>query len=245
MGLANTIVAILLAVLITLASLYIIGVSFPEETTTTTTTTFPNETTTTTTTTTTVPIEETISWLEKRVHDLVNAEREAHGLQNLTHNSEVAAVARMHSADMATNDYFDHTNLQGLSVSDRLKDAGIYYWNLTGENLLKISRVKYFYVDRFGNISRIEYNDWETFARESVDAWMNSTGHKSNILYPNYNEAGIGIVYAGNETYYYYMTQNFITHTGCGYYEGECCPASAPYLPWCYVPHECRNGVCR
>jgi uncharacterized protein YkwD len=200
-------------------------------------------TTTSTSTTTTLPVSEAVAWMEMRVHELVNAERTKAGLENLTWNPEVAAVARMHSMDMAENDYFDHTDLDGLNVSGRLKEGGIYYWNTSGENILKDSIVDYYMVDRSGRVLDTIYKGLDGFAKESVSAWMNSTGHRENILYEHYNEDGVGIAENGNNTYYF--TQNFITRTDCGYYNGVCCPAHLPYLPWCYVPYRCRGSVCQ
>jgi uncharacterized protein YkwD len=243
MKLLEIIGIVISTIVFTLVVLYIIGVSVPEDTTTTTT--IPTTTTMlTTTTTTTVPLDTDIAWLEQKIHELVNAERQVQGLHNLTWNSEVATVARIHSEDMSINDYFAHTNLQGLNDSDRLKTAGIYYWNVSGENLIKISRVERFYMNSLGDIVNIDYKEWEDFAEECVEGWMNSTGHRANILYPNYNEAGVGAVY-NNDTYYYFITQDFITRTDCGYYEGSCCPAEFPYLPWCYVPYECTDEICQ
>lgn len=266
MGFSTVIAIILVAILIVFTILYASNISLIEnllggelvtevvtkETTTTTTTSTTTTTTTstttttvptTTTTTTTLPVNETIAWLENKVHNLINAEREADGLQNLTWNPYIASTARKHSADMSENDYFDHTNFQGLNVSQRLKADDIYYWNLSAENILRDSLVKYYVLDFFGNVLRTEYKDLESFAKETVGGWMNSTGHRENIMNPKLNEAGVGIADNGNNTYYF--TQNFITRTNCGYYRGECCPETEKYLPWCYVPYKCLDGFCR
>jgi hypothetical protein len=75
---------------------------------------------------------------------------------------------------------------------------------------------------------------------EAVVGWMNSPGHKKNILTAEYDEAGIGIVEVKN---YLVMTQIFITRAECGYMTGPCCEKSG-YYPYCYQPFECVDGIC-
>ena len=104
------------------------------------------------------------------VLELVNKERAAAGLSLLTLDSSLSKVAESHSVDMARNNYFSHTNLNGLSPFDRLKNAGISY-KTAGENIA-------------GNSSN----------SGAVNAWMNSSGHKANILNNSFNYTGIGVV---------------------------------------------------
>lgn len=236
-GITLVIVLVMIIVLDALGFLYLIGISFSKD--------FLKPLTQTTittkgTTTTTLPVNKTIAWLERRVYELVNVQRTAYGLSSLRWNSEISIVAREHSEDMATNGYFSHTNLQGLNISDRLKSAGIYYWNTSAENILKQSIVKYFVIDTHGNIVRTEYKSLESFAREAVESWMNSSGHRKNIL-GNFTETGIGVA-ENNNTYYF--TQDFITRIDCGYLNSSCCKTPG-YLPWCYKPWECINGICK
>lgn len=72
--------------------------------------------------------EEAIAWLEQRTFELVNEQRNMYGLNELLWNEEVAEIARAHSRDMAENDYFSHTGLDGSNASTRLYRGGVYYW---------------------------------------------------------------------------------------------------------------------
>jgi uncharacterized protein YkwD len=189
------------------------------------------------------PVDKNILWLESRVHELVNAERTKHGLQNLTWDASIAAVARGHSADMAEHSYFSHTSFDGSNLTDRLYAGNVYYWNLSAENILRSSRIKSYLVDRFGNIIDKTYETWEELANGTVGGWMNSTHHRENILNGNLTHAGVGIAAANDKNESYYFTQDFITRAMCGYKYGECCETEG-YLPWCYKPWKCTDGVC-
>lgn len=112
--------------------------------------------------------------------NLTNQNRGNEGLPSLSIDSELNAVAQSHAKDMAIRDYFDHTNPDGDDPFDRMQDAGIEY-QTAGEN--------------------IAYN---FSAEEVVVAWMNSSGHRANILNESFNKIGIG-VYEKNEYSYYYV----------------------------------------
>lgn len=73
-------------------------------------------------------------------------------------------------------------------------------------------------------------------ANEAVVGWMNSPGHRKNILTAGYDEAGIGIAEVKD---YFILTQVFITRAKCGYSGGPCCENRG-----CYLPLGCANGVC-
>ena len=107
---------------------------------------------------------------EQEVFDLVNKERTAAGLQALQINEEVQNVARVKAGDMVNNNYFSHTSPTYGSPFDMLKSFGVTY-KAAGENIA-------------GNSSN----------SGAVTAWMNSEGHKANILSNNYNYTGIGVV---------------------------------------------------
>ena len=115
---------------------------------------------------------------------LVNAERAKAGLSSLTLDSSLSSVAKNHSEDMKNNNYFDHTNLQGQSPFDRLKSAGIAY-TTAGENIAMGQKT----------------------AQSVVSGWMNSSGHRANILNKNFGRMGLGTAktYSGG----YYWTQIF------------------------------------
>lgn len=121
---------------------------------------------------------------EYQLFDLTNAARVKHQLPILTWDEHVRETARKHSADMALNQYFDHTNLDGESPFDRMKEDQIRF-QLAGENLA------------YGQFSSI-------FAHEGL---MNSLGHRENILRRDYEYLGVGVAF--NEESHPYYTQNF------------------------------------
>ena len=107
---------------------------------------------------------------EQEVFDLINAKRIANGLSALKIDDELQNVARIKAQDMVNNNYFSHTSPTYGSPFDMIKSFGISY-KTAGENIA-------------GNSSN----------SAAVNAWMNSSGHKANILNNNYNYTGIGVV---------------------------------------------------
>lgn len=123
---------------------------------------------------------------EYQLFDLTNASRVNHGLGVLTWDNHVMETARKHSLDMAENDYFSHTNLQGQSPFDRMLEDEILF-TIAGENLA------------YGQFSSI-------FAHEGL---MNSMGHRENILKKEYKLLGVGVAFNAESHPYY--TENFYT----------------------------------
>jgi uncharacterized protein YkwD len=123
---------------------------------------------------------------EYQLFDLTNASRIQHGLGILGWDEDVKVTARDHSKDMAVNNYFDHTNLEGQSPFDRMQEDNILF-SIAGENLA------------YGQVSSI-------FAHEGL---MNSLGHRKNILKPEYEFLGVGLAF--NEKSQPYFTENFFT----------------------------------
>jgi uncharacterized protein YkwD len=121
---------------------------------------------------------------EYQLFDLTNATRVNHQLPILSWDQHVRETARKHSIDMAVNDYFNHTNLDGKSPFDRLKEDDVTF-HLAGENLA------------YGQFSSI-------FAHEGL---MNSLGHRENILQKDFEFLGVGVAF--NEKSQPYYTQNF------------------------------------
>lgn len=77
-------------------------------------------------------------------------------------------------------------------------------------------------------------------AQDTVQGWMESQGHKDNILTQEYNEAGVGVDYVNG---YIISTQVFINRAICGYPGSACCEESG-YMPYCYVPYSCVENFC-
>ena len=107
---------------------------------------------------------------EKVVYDLINKQRAQNGLSPLKENSELQRVARIKAQDMVNNNYFSHTSPTYGSPFDMMKSFKISY-NTAGENIA-------------GNSSN----------SSAVTAWMNSPGHRANILNSSFNQTGIGVV---------------------------------------------------
>lgn len=123
---------------------------------------------------------------EHEVLELTNAERETYGLEPLVWNEQLAELARAHSQDMVDRGFFSHTNPDGETPFDRFKAAGILY-TAAAENIAA------------GQAS----------PKAVVDSWMNSEGHRDNILNPKLKELGVGLARGGE--YGIYWTQNFVT----------------------------------
>ena len=116
---------------------------------------------------------------EQRVIELTNANRRQHGCGDLTNNSMLHAAALGHSADMNANGYFSHTSADGSSMTNRIDRQG-YGWRSIAENIARGQRTP----------------------EQVVEGWMNSAGHRANILNCGLTEIGVGFVN-------YYWTQNF------------------------------------
>ncbi|CAK8583229.1 CAP domain-containing protein [Priestia megaterium] len=123
------------------------------------------------------------SQFEQKVVDLVNQEREKQGLKPLTLNKKLSDVARTKSKDMMDKGYFDHNSPTYGSPFDMMKQFGIEY-TTAGENIAK----------------------GQQSPEDVMNAWMNSDGHRKNILNPDFTEIGVGYV-KGDTTYW---TQQFI-----------------------------------
>ena len=115
---------------------------------------------------------------ENQVVALINQERTDRGLPALGNNSSLQLAARRHSEDMACNDFFSHTGSDGSTLSSRLLAAG-YSYSWAAENIAASSS---------SNFS----------AQAVVSMWMNSPGHKANILSENVTQIGVGFRYAGD-----------------------------------------------
>jgi uncharacterized protein YkwD len=116
---------------------------------------------------------------------LTNQQRAAVGCKPLTASSKLTTAAQAHSADMAKNNYFTHDSQDGTSPFDRIKALG-YNFRAAAEN--------------------IAYG--QGTAASVMDAWMNSPGHKANILNCTYTQIGIGYALRSGTPYW---TQDFAT----------------------------------
>jgi uncharacterized protein YkwD len=151
--------------------------------------------------------------LALRVHELINEEREKHDLAVLDWDSRLARIAELHSDDMAEREYFDHVNPDGEDPSDRaerrgydcFKIQGAYYTIGIGENIMQ--GWLYDSVYYVGGAPIYQWITEEEIAELTVSGWMDSEGHRKNILTESYDKEGIGV--ASTSDYKLYITENF------------------------------------
>ncbi|MGN4125325.1 CAP domain-containing protein [Lysinibacillus sphaericus] len=158
--------------------------SKPTQTTTNNNTQTTQKDNTTTAPSTSKPTSTTsdVNAFEQEVVKLTNAERTKAGLSALQTDTKLMAAAREKSQDMQSKNYFSHTSPTFGSPFDRMKALGITYKG-AGENIAKGQRTP----------------------QEVVQAWMDSPGHRANILNGKFTHIGVGYVKSGN-----YWTQQFI-----------------------------------
>lgn len=130
------------------------------------------------------------SGYEKQLFDLANVFRAENGLNTLSWNEQAAAAAAKHSQDMAKRNFFDHTNPDGKTPADRLADNGAGAYRTLGENI-------------------------SAGYSTPIDAhfgWVNSQGHRNNLLNANFTTLGAGVASGlSSSNYDIYYTQNFFT----------------------------------
>ncbi|MFG2818580.1 sigma-70 family RNA polymerase sigma factor [Kitasatospora sp. NPDC048365] len=107
---------------------------------------------------------------QQQVLDLVNSERARNGCGPMRMNAQLQQAAQRHSDDMAARDFFDHTNPDGVGPQQRI-DATGYRWSRWGENIAR----------------------GQQGASSVMTSWMNSQGHRANILNCSFTEMGVGI----------------------------------------------------
>lgn len=117
---------------------------------------------------------------------LVNAFRKYHGLKTLIWSDKAHESGRLHSQDMADNNYFSHTALDGSTPGARMRAQGIS-WRSCAENIA---------AGYYGGI-------------EAHNGWVNSEGHRNNILTGSCTYLGVGFAYNSQSTYRLYATENF------------------------------------
>ena len=130
-----------------------------------------------------IPTQDDIKAYEQKVIQLVNAERTKQGLKELQYDWELARVARYKSEDMRDQNYFSHESPIYGSPFEMIKNFGIRF-NAAAENIAK----------------------GQTTPEQVVNSWMNSSGHRANILSSKYTHIGVGYAKDGH-----LWTQQFIS----------------------------------
>lgn len=126
---------------------------------------------------------------EFQIHYLVNNERRKKGLSDLYWDNGLASLARAYSRQMARESFFSHFDRNGKSVVDRARQSNITGWSKIAENLFFCEGI-------------------DTVDSTAVRGWMNSSGHRRNILDREFNETGIGVAQTRDGRTY--ITQVFI-----------------------------------
>lgn len=114
--------------------------------------------------------------------DITNRYRRNAGLQNVYRSSQVSRAAQYHANDMARRRTMTHTGSNGSNAGQRVSAQG-FFWRSVGENVAA----------------------GQTSAQQVMTAWMNSSGHRANILNWRYQYIGIGVARGSNGVYYWCM----------------------------------------
>jgi len=130
--------------------------------------------------------------LARTVIDAVNEARASQGLAALSGAADLNELAQSYSERMAAEGFFSHEDPEGNRLKDRIEAAGISYLAV-GENLAK-------------------NRGHDDPAAVAVTSWMGSSGHRANMLNPEYTETGVGIAQSTDGTYYF--TELFIKRPG-------------------------------
>ena len=124
-----------------------------------------------------------IGTLEQQCLDEVNRLRRMHGLSRLMFDDSLLEVARGYSRRMSDEHFFSHVDPDGLSVRERIERANIK-WKALGENLAYA-------------------NGYVNPVAASLHGWMESPGHRSNILDPDFQVSAVGVWIGTNGTVYF------------------------------------------
>ena len=139
-----------------------------------------------------------VSELELKVHAGINAERAKNGSPPLEWEGQLGSVARAHSEDMTRRGYFSHDTPEGLGPSERIDRAGYSCWKGSHYGVAENIAIE----TTLGNLDRT--------AAEAVRGWMNSPGHRTNLLDTQYDRTGVGASFGTWRGYKaVYLTQVF------------------------------------
>ena len=165
--------------------------------------------------------EEDYRLIESRIENLVNKIREQQGLDQLKFDKELSEIARFHSIDMATRDFYSHENPEGKNPQDRISDFNYSCKKEVGESVLdfgiseNINRVYTFHScyqtfeqDNCEGLDCCYEFNWksgEEIAIQVVEEWINSPAHRNNIIDDHFEKQGVGLAF--NEEKEVYITQ--------------------------------------
>jgi len=153
------------------------------------------------------------SALASRIHEIINEQRAQNGLAALSYDPALATLALNHSTDMATNNYFSHVDPAGEDPTARgnasgiycIKNYGSYYTYGIAENIFQNNL--YTSVTDTNGVYSYAWSTPEEIAESTVTGWMNSPGHRKNILTATYDSEGLGVAVALDDKVY--ITEDF------------------------------------
>ncbi|MCS6805806.1 MAG: CAP domain-containing protein [Acidobacteriota bacterium] len=125
-----------------------------------------------------------IEQIEQQVFEQVNRQRQALGLHPLQRHDRLDEAARAHSQDMAERRYVSHINPDGYRLIERLRLAGVRSAREIAENVGSLPPGR-------------------DLVERMVQLWMNSSGHRSNIVNPRFKYTGIGVARAADGVFYF------------------------------------------
>lgn len=144
---------------------------------------------------------------EQQIHEAINDERTAEGIDPLEDDEDLRTVARGHSADMIDQEYVGHESPDGVTPADRLDDAGC---SAGGENVAQSWAGQPVDVDG----ETIVADDEAELAEHLVERWMDSPGHRENVLRESFAQSGVGVVVTEDNRVY--ATQKFCAGSAAG-----------------------------
>ncbi len=153
--------------------------------------------------------------LARRIHELVNVERVRFGLQPLAWQPGLAAVATGHSKDMANRDYFSHQSPDGGTFLTRYSAGGFRCqvpiegnrFATGGENIAQTHTYAGFRVAPNGQRTPVGWRTVDEIANRVVQGWMDSPGHRDNILRAYWRTEAIGVAIDSQGRVF--VTENF------------------------------------
>ena len=157
----------------------------------------------------------TIPELEQKIHLLINDERQKNNVPSLAFDPTLTGIALSHSQDMANRNYFSHYSPEGADPTARGLSVGYhchkdlsngYYTEGLAENIYQ-NNLYNSYQTINGIITSYDWNDMDALASSTVQGWMESTGHRENILTTTYDREGIGVAISSDDKVY--ITEDF------------------------------------
>ncbi len=157
--------------------------------------------------------------LSQAVQARGNEARQQNGAGALVWSDSLATLARRHSEDMAARAFFEHTNPDGRDVNARgralrmacVLTIGETTWRGFSENLLYTSQYASAQTTTYSDGRTVTVHQWknaERIAREAIVSWLDSPGHRANLLQPRSRSAGVGAAVSADRRVY-------LTHVFC------------------------------